>query len=59
MAPYLEAPLTTVDFRFNKQDEMAVKYLIEIVENPETEIYHRVLTSSLVIRNSTRRISGA
>lgn len=59
MAPYLEAPLTTVDFRFNKQDEMAVKYLIEIVENPETEIYHRVLTSSLVIRSSTRRLDGA
>ncbi len=59
MAPYLEAPLTTVDFRFNKQDEMAVKYLIEIVENPDTEIYHRVLTSSLVIRSSTRPIGGA
>jgi LacI family transcriptional regulator len=56
MAPYLEVPLTTIEFRFAKQDEMAVRYLIELVDNPETDIHHRVLTSSLIVRRSTRRL---
>ncbi|HEX2906013.1 MAG TPA: LacI family DNA-binding transcriptional regulator [Phototrophicaceae bacterium] len=54
LANYTEPPLTTVDFRFAKQDEIAVKYLIELINNPDTELHQRVLMPDLVIRESTR-----
>lgn len=53
---YTDPALTTVDFRFDKQDEMAVKYLMEIISDPDMEPHHRVLMADLVVRESTRTI---
>lgn len=58
LASYTEPALTTVDFRFFKQDEMAVKFLIELLNNPDMELHQRVLTpTGLVVRESTRALS--
>jgi DNA-binding LacI/PurR family transcriptional regulator len=56
MAEYIDPPLTTVDFKFIKQDEMVVDYLIDIISNRELELHHRMLMSDLIIRGSTRQI---
>ncbi|GHO46220.1 LacI family DNA-binding transcriptional regulator [Ktedonospora formicarum] len=56
LAAYTEPPLTTVDFKFSKQDEMAVKYLIELLNDPELELHQRILIPNLVIRESTRKL---
>ena len=55
---YLEPPLTTVDFKFAKQDEMAIKYLIEIIADPDMELHQRVLMPDLVVRESTRSLNS-
>ncbi len=54
IAAYTEPPLTTVEFKFSKQDEMAVKYLIDLIHNPDTEPHQLVLMSDLIVRESTR-----
>jgi LacI family transcriptional regulator len=56
IADYLEPPLTTVDFKFVKQEEIAVQFLLELIANPETELHQRVLLATLVVRQSTRQI---
>lgn len=57
LASYTEPALTTVDFQFSKQDEMAVRFLIEIINTPSMELHQRVLTpTGLVTRESTRRL---
>jgi DNA-binding LacI/PurR family transcriptional regulator len=53
---YTTPSLTTIDFRFAKQDELAVKFLIELIHDPELELHQRVLMSDLVIRESTRAL---
>lgn len=55
---YTTPSLTTVDFRFVKQDEMAVKYLIELINDTEMELHQRVLMSDLVVRESTKPAVG-
>ncbi len=57
IAIYLEPPLTTVDFKFSKQDELAVKYLLEIINDPDMELHQRVLMPDLVVRESTRPLT--
>ncbi len=58
MASYTEPTLTTVDFRFSKQDEMAVRFLIELLNTPQMELHQRVLTpTGLVVRESTRPLT--
>ncbi len=52
-AAYLLPALTTVDFRFAKQDELAVKYLLEIIADPQMEQHQRVLLPDLIVREST------
>lgn len=52
-ASYLEPPLTTVDFSFGQQDEVAINYLLELLETPDAAVHQRVLTPSLVVRKST------
>ena len=53
-ACYLNPPLTTVRQDFDALGEQAVKYLIEMIKNPETPVHQRVLYSQLVVRESTR-----
>jgi LacI family transcriptional regulator len=57
LAAFVAPPLTTIEFRFDKQDEMVVKYLVELIKDPEIQLHQRVLTSELIIRQSTRAIS--
>lgn len=52
-AAYLEPPLTTIDFKFAKQDEMAIQYLVDIISNPDRELHQRVLMPDLIVRQST------
>jgi DNA-binding LacI/PurR family transcriptional regulator len=56
LAAFVAPPLTTVEFKFDKQDEMVVKYLVELIKDPDMEIHQRVLSSELIIRQSTRAI---
>lgn len=56
LATYMEPPLTTVDFKFSKQDELVVKYLSELISDPQLELHQRVLMSDLVVRQSTRQL---
>ncbi len=53
---YTEPPLTTIDFQFARQDELVVKYLLEIINDPNTELHQRVLMPDLLVRESTRRL---
>lgn len=55
-AAYTEPALTTIEFQFEKQDEVAIQYLIEIINNPNIEPHQRVLTPTLIVRESTRKI---
>jgi DNA-binding LacI/PurR family transcriptional regulator len=55
-AAYIEPPLTTIDFRFATQDEMAVKYLIDLLSEPGMELHQRVLMPDIVVRESTRAL---
>jgi LacI family transcriptional regulator len=53
---YIEPTLTTVDFKFVKQDEMVVQYLADLIADENMELHHRVLMSDLVVRESARRL---
>lgn len=57
-AGYLEPPLTTVDFSFGQQDEVAINYLLELLESPDAAAHQRVLTPSLVVRKSTAAVAA-
>ncbi len=54
LSSYTQPSLTTVGFRFIKQDELAVKYLIELINDPEMELHQRVLMPDLIVRESTK-----
>jgi LacI family transcriptional regulator len=56
LSAYIEPPLTTVEFKFSKQDEMSVKYLLELINDPDMELHQRVLMPDLIVRQSTRRL---
>jgi LacI family transcriptional regulator len=56
MAAFVAPPLTTVEFKFDKQDEIVVKYLVELIRDAEMEIHQRVLKSELIIRQSTQAL---
>jgi DNA-binding LacI/PurR family transcriptional regulator len=56
LAAYVDPPLTTVEFKFEKQDELVVKYLVELIRDPEMEVHQRVLMPNLIVRESTRKI---
>ena len=51
-AMYLDPPLTTVGVKFAKQDEMAVRYLVDIISNPDMDLYQHVLMPDLIVRES-------
>jgi LacI family transcriptional regulator len=58
LAAFVDPPLTTIEFRFEKQDELVVKYLIDLIKEPELEIHQRILMPKLVTRHSTKRIGA-
>lgn len=58
LSSYIEPPLTTVNFKFVKQDELAVQYLIDLIHDPGMELYQRILMSELVIRESTKQLEA-
>ncbi len=53
LAAFTEPPLTTIDFDFSQQDAMAVKYLIDILSDPDMKLHQRILLPNLVVREST------
>jgi DNA-binding LacI/PurR family transcriptional regulator len=54
LAEFTEPPLTTVEFKFEQQDTTAIKYLIDILHDPEMRLHRRVLLPDLIVRKSTR-----
>ena len=58
LAAYVDPPLTTVEFKFEKQDELVVKYLVELIRDPDMQVHQRVLMPSLIVRESTREGPG-
>lgn len=46
--------LTTVRQDFQLLGQLAVEYVLNLIEYPDTPIYQRVLSPRLVIRDSTR-----
>ena len=56
LAAFTEPPLTTIDFDFSQQDAMAVKYLIEILGDPDMKLHQRILLPNLVVRESTCKL---
>ncbi len=56
LAAFTEPPLTTIDFDFSQQDAMAVKYLIEILNDPDMKLHQRILLPNLIVRESTRQL---
>lgn len=56
LSRYTDPLLTTIDFKFIKQDEMAVKYLVDLLADPSMELHQRVLMPDLIVRDSTKRL---
>jgi LacI family transcriptional regulator len=48
--------LTTLDFDFSQQDAMAVKYLIEILNDPDMKLHQPILLPNLAVRESTCKL---
>ncbi|WP_201360750.1 LacI family DNA-binding transcriptional regulator [Dictyobacter formicarum] len=59
LAAFTEPPLTTIDFNFGQQDATAVKYLIEILSNPDMKLHQRILLPDLIVRASTCELPAA
>jgi LacI family transcriptional regulator len=53
LSAFTDPPLTTIEFKFDQQDATAVKYLIELLHDPEMNLHRRVLSPNLIIRKST------
>jgi DNA-binding LacI/PurR family transcriptional regulator len=56
LAAYTDPPLTTVHFKFAQQDIIAVKYMADLMSQPDMELHQRILLPNLVVRESTRKI---
>jgi DNA-binding LacI/PurR family transcriptional regulator len=52
-AAHFVPKLTTVRQDFQVLGRVTIEYLLSMIENPETEIYQRVLQPQLIIREST------
>ncbi len=53
---HLVPGLTTVRQDFQLLGQLAVEYIIDLIEKPDTPIYQRVLPPKLIIRESTRPV---
>jgi LacI family transcriptional regulator len=51
--PYIQPPLTTVNRNFRMIGQMALEYLLELINNPETLRHQRIIPLNLIIRKST------
>lgn len=56
LSTFIKPPLTTIDFDFNQQDTIAIKYLIEILNTPDMKPHQRILVPGLIIRESTQQL---
>jgi DNA-binding LacI/PurR family transcriptional regulator len=52
-AEYYTPPLTTVKQDFTAVGKEAVLYLVDLIEEPPAVVHRRVLTPSLLVRQST------
>ena len=52
-AAYFSPPLTTVRHNFIQLGLVGFEYLLELIEDPQTPIRQRLITPSLIIREST------
>ena len=57
IAAYMNPPLTSIEFKFVKQEEIAIQYLLGIIAKPDMDLHQHVLMPELVIRGSTRSIN--
>jgi LacI family transcriptional regulator len=57
-AAFFNPPLTTVQQDFNQLGEIGVKYLLELLHNPDTPIEQHIILPDLVVRQSTSRKEG-
>jgi LacI family transcriptional regulator len=55
-AAHLVPGLTTVRQDFQLLGQLAIEYIIDLIEKPETPVYQRVLPPTLIVRHSTRAI---
>jgi DNA-binding LacI/PurR family transcriptional regulator len=53
---HLVPGLTTVRQNFQLLGQLAVEYIVDLIEKPDTPIYQRVLPPKLIVRESTRPI---
>jgi len=58
MAAFTEPSLTTVNFDFHLQDTLAIRSLIEMLNEPDVGLQQRILLPDLIIRESTRRLEN-
>lgn len=56
VSAHLVPGLTTIRQDFGLIGQLAVEYIIGLIENPDTPVYQRVLLPKLIIRGSTRHI---
>jgi len=53
---HLVPGLTTIRQDFQLLGQLAVEYIIDLIEKPDTPVYQRVLPPKLIVRESTRPI---
>jgi LacI family transcriptional regulator len=56
LSTFTEPPLTTIDFSFGQQDATSVRYLVEILNDPDIELRQHILLPNLVVRESTKKL---
>ncbi|MBI5931096.1 MAG: substrate-binding domain-containing protein [Chloroflexi bacterium] len=57
-AAFFQPPLTTVRQEFNQLGQIGVRYLLELIQNPETPVEQHILYPELVVRKSSAPYSA-
>lgn len=57
-AAFFRPPLTTVRQDYEAMGKQSIQYLMELINNPDTPVYHRILTPEFIERASTQPYSG-
>jgi DNA-binding LacI/PurR family transcriptional regulator len=55
---HLVPALTTIYQDFQLLGRLAIEHIVNLIENPETPVYQRVLPPKLIVRESTRPITA-